>query len=159
MPYECSKCGKIYLTKDENNKFLLAHVKKCNAEIIRIPSHVYERNDCSKDVQELKEENSFLKMELKTTKMLLKNLTNRIANLESNGISMHPDNALNWNQRKETIKVDSEEYQNYGKVMKELKSIMENVGNIREILHPIDARETIEVPPIMDFSQVRVIQN
>lgn len=157
MCYECSKCGKIYKSKDVNNKFLVAHLKTCgnDSKAIEIPSHVYQRKDYTTDILELRDENTFLKMELKMTKNLLKGLEKRLNNIETSGLN--PDHNLNWQKKPEKVSIKSQEAQNYGEVMKELKSIFAGVNDIKQILKPIEPTESIIKPPIIDISTIQPI--
>ena len=93
---------------------------------------------------------------------VIEELLNRIRKLELDNnfikhqlkhktiVSKHPDEDLDWDIKPEIKQIKNEYKIEFKVIVKELKVIFTEDFNIHDVLEPINARETIEIPPMIE---------
>ncbi len=88
---------------------------------------------------EINQEIAFLKCEIKTLKRMIKNI-------QINGSRAKPIERIKFDRPEQKIGMNKS---NFGSVLSEMKEMFNSVENVYDLLCPINARTSIEAPPIL----------
>jgi len=135
MSIKCKRCGRKISNKESIER---GYGAKCY-RIIQLGKRQENPNESVIEellnrIRKLELDNNFIKHQLKHKTI----------------VSKHPDEDLDWDIKPE-IKQKRDEYKiEFNVIIKELRVIFTEDFNYHDILEPINARETIEKPPMIE---------